>query len=85
MSTHVGEYSKMLEEDDLAPADHHLLDMLNEGRITAPYAASESESEYSKQYLRERLGRFVEHDIAIKVYTGLYQLENDPRDEGDDR
>ena len=78
MPTHVGEYSQMLDEDDLAPVDHHLLDMMNEGRITAPYAANESN--YSKQYLRDQLGRFVEHDIATKVYDGLYQLENDPRE-----
>lgn len=82
MATHVGEHNPMLDEDELTPADHHLLEMLKEGRITAPYAASESD--YNVQYLRDQLGRMVEHDIAIKVYDGLYQLQNDPREEGDD-
>lgn len=67
----------MLEEDDLGPADRALLDLLNEGRITAPYAAQEAD--YSTQYVRDRLARFVEHGNARKVYDGLYELVEDPR------
>lgn len=67
----------MLEEDDLGPADRALLDLLNEGRITAPYAAQEAD--YSTQYVRDRLARFVEHGNARKVYQGLYELVEDPR------
>jgi hypothetical protein len=69
----------MLEPEDLAPVDEALLDLLHEGRITAPYASEETE--YSKQYVRERFGRLVEHDIIRKVHTGLYELNSDPRDE----
>ncbi len=69
----------MLDIDDLGPADEALLDLLNEGRITAPYAAEETG--YSLQYVRDRLGRFVEHGNAKKVYEGLYELVDDPRDD----
>ena len=71
----------MLDEDDLGPADEKLLDMLREGRVTAPYAADETG--YSLQYVRDRLGRLVEHGNAVKVYEGLYELAEDPH-EGDD-
>lgn len=67
----------MLSEDDLAPADEKLLDMLKEGRITAPYAAEETG--YSTQYVRERLTRLVEHGNVRKLHEGLYELTDDPR------
>ncbi len=70
----------MLEEEDLGPADEALLDMLNEGRVTAPYVADETG--YSLQYVRDRLGRLVEHGNARKVYEGLYELVEDPRKNG---
>ena len=73
----------MLEEDDLGPADEALLDLLDEGRITAPYAAEEAD--YSLQYVRDRLGRLVEHANARKVYDGLYELVDDPRTEDPDQ
>lgn len=69
----------MLEEEDLGPADEALLDMLNEGRVTAPYVADETG--YSLQYVRDRLGRLVEHGNACKVYEGLYELVEDPRED----
>ena len=69
----------MLDEDDLGPADEKLLDMLNEGRVTAPFVAEETG--YSLQYVRDRLGRLVEHGNARKVYEGLYELVDDPREE----
>lgn len=71
----------MLDEDDLAPSDEVILDMLQEGRVTAPFAADETG--YSLQYVRDRLSRMVEHGNAIKVYEGLYELVEDPR-EGED-
>lgn len=68
----------MLDADDLGPADRALLDMLAEGRITAPYAADETG--YATQYVRDRLRRLVEHGNARKVYEGLYELVDDPRE-----
>ena len=80
MSVTTTNQDPMLDEDDLGPADEKLLDMLNEGRVTAPYAADETG--YSLQYVRDRLGRLVEHDNARKVYEGLYELVEDPREGG---
>jgi len=68
----------MLDKDDLSPADDKLLDLLREGRVTAPFAADETG--YSLQYIRDRLGRLVEHGNARKVYDGLYELVEDPRE-----
>lgn len=68
----------MLDKDDLGPADETLLDLLHEGRITAPYAAEKTG--YNIQYIRDRLSRLVEHNIVTKTYEGLYELENDPRE-----
>ena len=74
----------MLDEDDLAPVDEAILDLMREGRVTAPFAADETG--YSLQYVRDRLARFVEHGNARKVYEGLYELVKDPREvnDGDD-
>jgi len=69
------------DEEDLTPADEELLKLLAEGRITAPFAAHETE--YSLQYSRDRLGRFVDHGNVDKIYEGLYELVEDPRDEED--
>jgi len=68
----------MLDPEDLGPADEALLDMLQEGRIIAPFAADETG--YNTQYIRDRLSRLVEHGHATKVYQGLYELVEDPRD-----
>lgn len=67
----------MLDADDLAPVDEALLELLQEGRITAPYAAAETD--YSLQYTRDRLTRLCEHGNARKVHEGLYELVADPR------
>lgn len=69
----------MLDTDDLGPADEKLLDLLQDGRVTAPYAADETG--YSLQYVRDRLGRLVEHGNASKIYEGLYELVDDPRED----
>lgn len=68
----------MLDKDDLAPADIEILDLLAEGRVTAPYAAEVTE--YNKQYIRDRLRRLIEHGHVTKIHEGLYELSNDPRD-----
>ena len=68
----------MLDENELRPADEVLLDLLREGRVTAPYAASETD--YSLQYIRDRLTRLIEHGHVKKVHEGLYELIQDPRE-----
>lgn len=67
----------MLTKDDLGPADEAILEMLQDGRVTAPYVAEETG--YSLQYVRDRLSRLVEHGNAQKVYEGLYELVEGPR------
>lgn len=71
----------MLDPDSLSPADEAVLDMLHEGRVTAPYASEELD--YSLQYVRDVLARLVEHGHAQKVHTGLYELVDDPRESTD--
>lgn len=60
------------------PTDEALLDLLAEGRVTAPYAADELGK--SLEYVRARLTRLVEHEHAERVHDGLYELVDDPRD-----
>jgi len=69
--------TQVLSPDQLTDTDDALLDLLNEGRVTAPYAAEEIGA--SQEYVRSRLRRLVEHGHARKVYTGLYELVDDPR------
>ena len=68
----------MLSPDQLTDTDEQLLELLSDGRVTAPYAADELGA--SQEYVRSRLRRFVEHGHAQKVYTGLYELVEDPRE-----
>ena len=69
----------MLDPESLAPGDEAILDLAKEGRITAPYASEVTE--YSQQYVRERIQRLVEHNIIRRVHKGLYELQTDPRNE----
>jgi hypothetical protein len=69
----------MLDNEDLAPADRVVLDMLQVGRVTAPYISAETE--YSLQYTRDRLKRLCDHDHVEKIHSGLYELIEDPRTE----
>lgn len=72
----------MLSGDQLTETDEQILEMLRDGRVTAPFAADEIDA--SQEYVRSRLKRLVEHGHARKVYTGLYELTNDPRGGGDE-
>jgi len=67
----------MLDAEDLAPVDKAALDMLHNGRVTAPFVGEETD--YNVQYVRDRLTRMVEHGNARKAYEGLYELVEDPR------
>ena len=68
----------MLSDAQLTPTDEQILDLLDEGRVTAPLVAEEIGA--SQEYVRSRLKRLVEHGHAQKVYTGLYELTDDPRE-----
>lgn len=69
----------MLSADQLTPTDESILDMLREGRVTAPYVAETQDK--SLEYVRSRLKRFVEHEHVVRVHDGLYELVTDPRDD----
>jgi len=71
----------VMEDIDLNPTDHSILDRLDEGRCTPSYIAEEEE--YSRQNVTNRLKRLEEHGLVEKVHTGLYELVSDPRDEED--
>lgn len=70
---------EVLTPDNLTKTDEEILEMLREGRVTAPFVADELDA--SQEYVRSRLKRFVEHGHAQKVYTGLYELTEDLEDE----
>jgi len=71
-----------MEPDELAPADEKILDLLQDGRVTTPYAADETG--YSLQYTRDRLTALTDDGHCVKVYDGLYELVDDPRGDDDD-
>lgn len=70
--------TQVLSSDQLTDTDDQILSMMQEGRVTAPFVAEEIGA--SQEYIRSRLRRLVEHDHARKVYKGLYELVNDPRE-----
>lgn len=73
MQTH-----RMLKPDQLTPTDEEILNMLQDGRVTAPYVAEQQDK--SLEYVRSRLVRFMEHDHVTRVHDGLYELIHDPRE-----
>lgn len=58
--------------------EESVLDLLREGRVTAPYVAEQAD--YSLQYVREELTDLVNHDHVRKIHDGLYELTDDPRE-----
>jgi len=74
--------SAMLTEADLNDTDKRVLGVLASGRVTPQFVADELG--VSRTYASERLGRFVEHCHVEKVAPGLYELIDDPREEGTD-
>jgi predicted HTH transcriptional regulator len=68
-----------LTEDDLSPAQKQSLELLREGRVTAPFVAEQAD--YSLQYIREELTDLVKHGHVSKIHDGLYELVDDPRED----
>jgi len=65
-----------LTTEELSPAQRAILEMLREGRVTAPFVADETD--YSLQYIREQLTDLTKHDHTEKLHDGLYELVDDP-------
>jgi DeoR/GlpR family transcriptional regulator of sugar metabolism len=72
----------MLDPDDLTPADEAVLELMRSGRVTAPYAAEETE--YTIQYVRDTLTNLRKHGHVRRVHKGLYELVDDPRENSND-
>lgn len=70
-----------MEDVHLNPTDHAILDMLQQGRCTAAYIAEEYD--YTRQNVRNRLNRLVEHGYVHRVHKGLYEIVEDPREDGE--
>ena len=66
-----------MEEIDLNPTDHAILDRLKEGRASPSYIAGKED--YSRQNVTNRLTRLVELNYVEKLAPGLYELKKDPR------
>ncbi|AFO55594.1 MULTISPECIES: hypothetical protein [unclassified Natrinema] len=62
--------SVTLSSDDLNDTDRAIVAELERGRVTPQYLAS------------ERLKRLLEHEHVVRLALGLYELENDPREDG---
>jgi len=71
----------VLAPDDLNDTDERVLDVLRRGRVTPQYVADLLE--VSRTYASERLKRLVEHGHVRRVASGLYELDDDPRLDGD--
>lgn len=65
----------------LNPTDHAILTLLAEGRCTPSYIAQETD--YSRGNIQNRLIRLVEHGYARQLGGGLYELTDDPRENGE--
>jgi len=65
-----------LDAEDLSPAQDAALEMLREGRVTAPFVAEETG--YSLQYVREQLTDLLKHGHVEKIHDGLYELVDEP-------
>lgn len=79
----------MLNPEDLRDVDRQLLDYLTNGRVTPAYARKrldeDGTGEYSRGYVQQRLARLEEHDHAENLLdVGLYELNDDPRENTDD-
>jgi len=72
-----------LDAEALNEADRHILEILKQGRATPTLIKkllSEQGSEYSRQYIAQRLKRLAEHGHVNNIRdTGVYELVNDPR------
>lgn len=67
----------VLDPDDLNDADVEILDELHNDRVTPKYLAVQLDTDRS--YISQRLTRLLEHGHISKPAPGLYELQDDPR------
>lgn len=70
-----------MKGEDLRDVDWRIIDILRDGRNNAPNIAEELD--YSRQYIRERLGQLKRDGIIVSIGSGIYELvpEEVPDDE----
>lgn len=64
-----------MDADDLREVDWAIIEVLQEGRNNTPNLANRTD--YSKQYLRERLKRLSDEGILTNIGSGIYELNAD--------
>jgi len=62
----------IMDADDMRSVDWAIVEVLREGRANAPLIAERTD--YSAQYIRERLGRLKQDDIVEPLGHGIYEL-----------
>jgi GTP-sensing pleiotropic transcriptional regulator CodY len=70
-----------ITEDEMDGLHHTILDALHNGRITPSYVA-ESTGE-SRQLVSKKLRQLRESGAVDRLSRGLYELADDPREEGE--
>jgi hypothetical protein len=77
-----------LSADDLREVDELILDYLREGRVTPAYCrdrilSDSHRDQITSTYCGQRLQRLQEHGhVQNLMDTGLYELVDDPREDG---
>jgi len=71
-----------MDEDDLRPADHDILDVLAEGRATKGMLVDETGYSRNTVYNRLEVLQAADHVRAVHEATRLFELVTDPRENG---
>lgn len=73
--------SALMDESELDELHEAVLDELHDGRVTPSYLADQTDQ--SRQLMSSRLRDLVMGGHVEKIHTGLYELVDDPRTDGD--
>lgn len=63
----------LMDAKNMRDADWAIIDVLRDGRANAPYIAERTD--YSPQYIRERLARLKQDHVVIPLGHGLYDVD----------
>lgn len=61
-----------MDAEDMRPVDWQIIEILREGRNSAPNIADRTD--YKRQYLAERLGTLKRNEMLIPIGNGIYEL-----------
>jgi hypothetical protein len=71
---------KLMDERDLRPADHAILDVLSQGRATKGLLVDETGYSRNTVYNRLEVLQAAGHVRLVHEPTRLFELASDPRD-----